>query len=69
MVLGLAGLQQRRVVIGRMATDEAARALFARLAVVEVVVMGVAFGLATALSRSAAARPRPGAGDADASAP
>jgi len=36
-----------------MATDEGARALFARLAVVEVVVMGAAFGLATALSRSA----------------
>jgi cytochrome c oxidase assembly factor CtaG/putative copper export protein len=52
-VLGLAGLQQRRVVIARMATDEGARALFARLAVVEVVVMGAAFGLATALSRSA----------------
>ena len=52
-VLGLAGLQQRRVVVGRMATDESARALFARLAVVEVVVMGAAFGLATALSRSA----------------
>ncbi len=52
-VLGLAGLQQRRVVVGRMATDEGARALFARLAVVEVVVMGAAFGLATALSRSA----------------
>ena len=55
--------QQRRVVIGRMATDEAARAwLFARLAVGEVVVMGAAFGLATALSRSASTRPRPGAG-------
>ena len=36
-----------------MATDEGARRLFARLAVVEVVVMGAAFGLATALSRSA----------------
>ena len=52
-VLGVAGLQQRRLVVGRMATDEEARGLFARLAVVEVVVMGAAFGLATALSRSA----------------
>ena len=42
VVLGLAGWQQRRRWSDRMATDEGARALFARLAVVEVVVMGVA---------------------------
>jgi len=53
VVLGLAGWQQRRRVVDRMATDEGARRLFARLAVVEVVVMGAAFGLGTALSRSA----------------
>ena len=44
--------------VGRMATDEGARALFARLAVVELVVMGAAFGLATAPVPQRPARPR-----------
>ena len=53
VLLGLAGWQQRRAVIGRLRTDPLAAGAFARLAVAEVVVMGAAFGLATALSRSA----------------
>ena len=53
VLLGLAGWRQRRSVIGRLRTDPAAPGAFARLAVAELVVMGAAFGLATALSRSA----------------
>ncbi|MGZ4636519.1 cytochrome c oxidase assembly protein [Oryzihumus sp.] len=53
VLLGLAGWQQRRRVIGRLGADPAATGLFARLALGELVVMGAAFGLATALSRSA----------------
>jgi len=53
VVLGVFGLQQRRRVIGRLAREPSSRAHFARMAVTELVVMGVAFGFATALSRSA----------------
>ncbi len=50
MLLGLAGLLHRRVSLRRMV--ERPR-LFARLAAAEVVIMGLAVGLAVALSRSA----------------
>ncbi|MGI3786224.1 MAG: cytochrome c oxidase assembly protein [Janthinobacterium lividum] len=49
-LLGVAGLLHRRRVIPRLATD---RSAFARLAGVELVVMGATVGLAVALSRSA----------------
>ncbi|MGN6634455.1 MAG: cytochrome c oxidase assembly protein [Oryzihumus sp.] len=52
VLLGLAGWQQRRRVVGRLGADPAATGLFVRLALGELVVMGAAFGLATALSRS-----------------
>ncbi|MDQ6716351.1 MAG: bifunctional copper resistance protein CopD/cytochrome c oxidase assembly protein [Actinomycetota bacterium] len=52
VVLGGFGLLQRRRVVARMTTDPAARGLFARFALAEVVVMGVAFGFATALART-----------------
>jgi len=52
--LGAAGWRQRRLVVGRLGDgDDAARALFWRLAATETAVMGAAFGLAVALSRSA----------------
>ncbi|MEO3937504.1 cytochrome c oxidase assembly protein [Dermatophilaceae bacterium Soc4.6] len=53
VVLGLFGLQQRRRVVDRLAVDPTSAALFARMAVTELAVMGVAFGFATALARSA----------------
>ena len=53
VLLGLAGWRQRRSVITRLRTDPLAPRAFARLATGELVVMGAAFGLATALSRSA----------------
>src|SRR5450631_3767382 len=53
VVLGLAGWQQRSRVVRRMAADPLAGRLFARLALFELVVMAAAFGLGTALSRSA----------------
>ncbi|RYZ31466.1 MAG: cytochrome c oxidase assembly protein, partial [Propionibacteriaceae bacterium] len=49
-LLGVAGLLHRRRVIPRLATE---RSAFARLAAVELVVMGATVGLAVALSRSA----------------
>jgi len=49
-LLGVAGLLHRRHVIPRLATE---RSAFARLAAVELVVMGATVGLAVALSRSA----------------
>ncbi len=52
VVLGLMGWQQRRRVVGRMATAGPARGLFVRFAVTELVVMGVAVGFATALART-----------------
>jgi putative copper resistance protein D len=53
VVLGLLGLQQRVRVVSRMAVTPLAGRLFARLALVELVVMGTAFALGAALSRSA----------------
>jgi cytochrome c oxidase assembly factor CtaG/putative copper export protein len=53
VVLGMAGWQQRSRVVDRIATDPLAGRLFARLALIELVVMGAAFALGTALSRSA----------------
>ena len=52
VVLGLLGWQQRRRVVGRMAAEGPGRGLFLRFAVTELVVMGVAVGFATALSRT-----------------
>jgi len=52
VVLGLAGWLQRARVVDRIATDPLAGRLFARLALAEVVVMGAAFGLGTALAHS-----------------
>jgi putative copper resistance protein D len=52
-VLGLAGWFQRARVVGRIAKDPLAGRLFASLALAELVVMGAAVALGTALSRSA----------------
>ncbi len=53
LLLGVAGLEQRQRVVERLDRDPASRALFARLAAGELVVMGLAIGIAVALSRSA----------------
>ena len=53
VVLGIAGWAQRSRVVDRIATDPLAGRLFGRLAIIELVVMGAAFALGTALSRSA----------------
>src|SRR5450631_1611927 len=53
LALGVAGWQQRSRVVGRIATDPPAGRLFARLALIELVIMGAAFALGAALSRSA----------------
>jgi cytochrome c oxidase assembly factor CtaG len=53
LLLGVAGLEQRQRVVGRLERDPASRALFARLAAGELVVMGVAIGIAVALAHSA----------------
>jgi cytochrome c oxidase assembly factor CtaG/putative copper export protein len=53
LLLGVAGLEQRQRVVSRLGSDPTSRALFARLAAGELVVMGVAIGIAVALSRSA----------------
>ena len=53
LLLGAAGLEQRQRVVGRLERDPASRALFARLAAGELVVMGLAIGVAVALARSA----------------
>lgn len=59
VALGVAGVWHRRVTLDRIddatsAGDRAGRGrLFARLAVAETLVMGLAFGVATALSRTA----------------
>ena len=50
--LGALGLSQRRAVIARLETDPGSRALFARLVTVELLVMGAAMGVATALART-----------------
>jgi cytochrome c oxidase assembly factor CtaG/putative copper export protein len=53
VVLGLAGWRQRSQVVDRIAADPLAGRLFGRLALIELVVMGAAFALGAALSRSA----------------
>ena len=53
VALGLAGWQQRSRVVNRIVADPLAGRLFGRLALIELVVMGAAFALGTALSRSA----------------
>ena len=53
VVLGLTGWQQRLRVVDRIAADPLAGRLFGRLALFELVVMGAAFALGAALSRSA----------------
>jgi len=54
VALGFMGWQQRRVVVSRLKTEQARSArLFARFAGVELLVMGVAVGFATALARTA----------------
>jgi cytochrome c oxidase assembly factor CtaG/putative copper export protein len=53
VVLGVAGWQQRSRVVDRIAADPLVGRLFGRLALLEVVVMGAAFALGAALSRSA----------------
>jgi cytochrome c oxidase assembly factor CtaG/putative copper export protein len=63
VILGVAGWRQRTVVVGRLAADPLAGRAFARLAVLELAVMGAAFGLATALSRSAPPAPQVAQGD------
>jgi cytochrome c oxidase assembly factor CtaG/putative copper export protein len=58
VTLGVVGWQQRRHVVDRIAKDPLSGRLFGRLALIELVVMGAAFGLGTALSRSAPPVPR-----------
>jgi cytochrome c oxidase assembly factor CtaG/putative copper export protein len=53
VALGLAGWQQRQRVVNRISADPLAGRLFGRLAIIELVVMGAAFALGAALSRSA----------------
>jgi putative copper resistance protein D len=53
VTLGLLGWLQRSRVVDRIASDPLAARLFGRLVLVELVVMGAAFGLGTALSGSA----------------
>ena len=52
VVLGLLGWQQRRRVVGKLAEGPTTRGLFVRFASVELLVMGVAVGFATALART-----------------
>jgi cytochrome c oxidase assembly factor CtaG/putative copper export protein len=52
VALGLAGWLQRSRVVDRIGAHPQAGRLFARLALAEVVVMGAAFAMGTALSRS-----------------
>src|SRR6185437_1031193 len=63
LLLGVAGLEQRQRVVGRLGSDPGSRALFARLAAGELVVMGVAIGIAVALARSAPPVPDKPLGD------
>jgi cytochrome c oxidase assembly factor CtaG len=58
LALGVAGWLQRLRVVDKIASDPLAGRLFARLALIEVVIMAAAFSLGTALSRSAAPVPR-----------
>ncbi|MEO8556441.1 MAG: cytochrome c oxidase assembly protein [Actinomycetota bacterium] len=57
LALGLAGWQQRSRVVDRITSDPLAGRLFGRLALIELVVMGAAFALGAALSRSAPPAP------------
>lgn len=57
MVLGAIGLVMRRRIVAALATMPQAKALFARLVVLEIALMGVATGAAVALTRSAAPVP------------
>ncbi|WP_286175877.1 cytochrome c oxidase assembly protein [Arthrobacter sp. NEB 688] len=50
--LAVLGAQQRRTIAGRLAEDPSDGRAFARLAVTELAVMGVAVGLASVLARS-----------------
>ena len=52
-LLGAAGLQQRRSMIGRLRADVGDQSAFARLVVGELALLGVAAGLGAALGRSA----------------
>ncbi|WP_017541114.1 cytochrome c oxidase assembly protein [Nocardiopsis halophila] len=61
-VLGVIGRRHRRATVPRIA-EGGGRALFARLAGVELVIMGAVMGLATTLSRTAP--PEPDASDVD----
>jgi putative copper resistance protein D len=65
VALGLAGWLQRLRVVDRIAKDPLAGRLFARLALVEVAVMGAAFALGAALSLSEPAGAHPSAGGAN----
>ncbi len=57
LVLGVAGWQQRVRVVDRISSDPLAGRLFGRLALIELVVMGAALSLGTALSRTAPPAP------------
>ena len=52
VALGILGWRQRRVLAGRLSADPADGRAFARLAVGEIVLMGLATGLAAVLARS-----------------
>lgn len=60
VLLGVAGWAQRRVMIRRLRESHADTAAFVRLVLTELTVMGVAIGLAVALSRSAPPVPEDG---------
>ena len=57
LTLGVGGWQQRSRVVNRITSDPLAGRLFGRLALIELVLMGAAFALGTALSRSAPPAP------------
>jgi cytochrome c oxidase assembly factor CtaG/putative copper export protein len=65
VALGLAGWRQRSRVVSRITEDPLARGLFAKLAVIELVIMSAAFALGTALSRSAPPGPDTPVGSTD----
>jgi putative copper resistance protein D len=58
VTLGFLGWRQRKHVVDRIDEDPLAGRLFGRLALIEVVIMGAAFALGSALSRSAPPVPR-----------
>ncbi|WP_411286024.1 cytochrome c oxidase assembly protein [Lapillicoccus sp.] len=57
VVLGGFGLLHRRRIVARLTNDPTGNGLFGRFAAVEVLVMGVAVGFATALARSPGTAP------------